>query len=165
MAVGRIGKPHGLHGWVTVKPMTDEPERRFAPGTTLLLEEKAVEVRDSRIMAKPLTVWLAGCDSRDDAQGLRGQLLYVDLADDDSPDADDEYYDHQLVGLSVWQAGAAIGVVKEVLHLPAQDVLVVARSSGEEALVPFVEQVVPVVDLAAGRLEVGPVEGLFDGEN
>ncbi len=165
MAVGRIGKPHGLHGWVTVTPMTDEPERRFAPGASVLLGDKPVEVLDSRIMAKPLTVLLAGCDSREDAQSLRGQWLYVELSEADSPDADDEYYDHQLVGLTVSLAGRAVGLVKEVLHLPAQDVLVVTTIPGDEVLVPFVEQVVPVVDLAAGRLEVAQVEGLFDGEN
>ncbi|MEH1100369.1 ribosome maturation factor RimM [Micromonospora sp. CPCC 205561] len=35
LIVGRIGKPHGIRGEVTVEVRTDEPEARFAPGMAL----------------------------------------------------------------------------------------------------------------------------------
>lgn len=146
-------------------PTTDEPLRRFAPGAQVILDEREVEVLDSRIAAKPLTVLLEGVTTREDAQALRGKWLFVRLADDESPQAADEYYDHQLVGLSAYQDGVLVGLVSEVLHLPAQDVLAVRTPAGAEVLVPFVEQVVPRVDVAAGRLDVTGVEGLFDGED
>ncbi len=131
----------------------------------MILDEREVDVLDSRIAAKPMTVLLEGVTSREAAQALRGRWLFVQLADDESPETEDEYYDHQLVGLAVYQEGVLAGQVTEVLHLPAQDVLAVRTAAGAEVLVPFVQQVVPHVDVAAGRLEVAGVEGLFDGED
>jgi 16S rRNA processing protein RimM len=148
-----------------VAPTTDEPHLRFAAGATVILDEREVDVLDSRIAAKPMTVLLEGVTSREAAQALRGRWLFVQLADDESPETEDEYYDHQLVGLAVYQEGVLAGQVTEVLHLPAQDVLAVRTAAGAEVLVPFVQQVVPHVDVAAGRLEVAGVEGLFDGED
>ena len=36
--VGRIGKPHGIRGDVTIDVRTDEPERRFAPGSVFAVQ-------------------------------------------------------------------------------------------------------------------------------
>ncbi len=79
------------------------------------------------------------------------------------PEDPDEYYDHQLEGLAaVTVDGERLGVVTEVLHLPAQDVLAVRRDGGgEELLVPFVAAIVPTVDLAGGRVEIDPPPGLL----
>jgi 16S rRNA processing protein RimM len=58
-----------------------------------------------------------------------------------------------------------VGNVTEVLHLPAQDVLAVrATPEGPEILVPFVTEIVPVVDIDAGRIVIRPPEGLLEGE-
>ena len=51
--------------------------------------------------------------------------------------------------------------MKDVLHMPAQDVLVI-DVGGEECLVPFVHQLVPTVDVASGRIVVSSVPGLLD---
>jgi 16S rRNA processing protein RimM len=81
------------------------------------------------------------------------------------PEDEDEFHDHVLRGMSaVLVGGAPLGEVVDVLHLPHGDVLVVRRSDGPgtELLVPFVKAMVPVVDVAARRLEVDPPEGLLD---
>jgi 16S rRNA processing protein RimM len=57
--------------------------------------------------------------------------------------------------------GRLLGQVAEVLHLPMQDVLVL-RHEGRDQLVPFVADIVPVVDLAAGRVVVEDLPGLLD---
>ncbi|MCB0901233.1 MAG: PRC-barrel domain-containing protein, partial [Actinobacteria bacterium] len=84
------------------------------------------------------------------------------LGDEVSEDPD-EFYDHQLEGLRVLVAGEDRGSVAEVLHLPGNDVLAVDTPRGQ-VLIPFVADVVPVVDLAAGRVEVVEMEGLFDAD-
>jgi 16S rRNA processing protein RimM len=78
------------------------------------------------------------------------------------PEDPEEFYDHQLVGLAVRTvAGEDVGTLDEVLHLPGQDVLAVRRPGGDEVLVPFVHQIVPVVDLDAGEVVVDPPPGLL----
>jgi hypothetical protein len=58
--------------------------------------------------------------------------------------------------------GAALGEVTEVVHLPGNDLLSVRRQDGREALFPFVAEIVPVVDVAGGRVVVTPPDGLLD---
>lgn len=157
--MGRIGKPHGVRGWVTVSVTTDEPERRFATGATVLLGDSPQVIAESRL-APRVVVRFAQCTDRDDAENLRGQWLYVDI-EDERPTDPDEYYDHQLIGMGVLVAGSRVGTVAEVLHLPSQDVLAV-DTGARQVLVPFVEQLVPRVDLALGIVEVAEMAGLFD---
>ncbi len=151
-----------MRGWVTVTPTTDEPQRRFAVGATILVGEAPRTVRDARLSPR-VALLLDGCEDRAAAEALRGQWLYVE-ADQAPPEAPDEYYDHQLEGLAVVVAATRVGRIAEVLHLPGQDVLAVDLDSGRQVLVPFVSQMVPEVDLAAGQVVVAPVEGLFDAD-
>ena len=159
MAIGRIGKPHGVRGWVTVAATTDEPELRFAPGSTVLLDGQPRVVEESRLAPK-VALRLAGCTDREHAEALRGTWLYVDVAEE-SPADPDEFYDHQLEGLRVVVDGALVGTIAEVLHLPGQDLLAVDTGTGQ-ALVPFVADIVTAVDLEGGKVEVVAMEGLFD---
>ena len=74
----------------------------------------------------------------------------------------EEFYDHQLVGLTVVDlAGTVLGTVTEVMHPPASPVLAVDRPDGSQELVPFVSAIVPTVDLAGGILVVDPPDGMF----
>ena len=100
------------------------------------------------------------------AETLRNSLLAVEVTPEERPEDPEEFYDHQLVGLAVHPVdGARVGVVAEVLHSGAQDVLVVRRDDGREAMVPFVAALVPEVDLAAGRILVADRPGLLDPED
>ncbi len=162
MAVGRIGKPHGVKGWITVHPSTDEPERRFGIGARVFVDGDADRVAESRIRSGRVALRLDSCSDREDAEALRGKWLEIDVDPALSPDDPEEFYDHQLKGLSVVVNGNTVGVVAEVLHLPAQDVLAVDLDSGRQVLVPFVARFVPMVDVGRGVVEVDPVEGLLD---
>ena len=143
---------------------TDEPERRFAPGQVLREEGGArlFTVRSVRDHSGRLLVRFAELVDRSGAEAARGTLLIIAVGPDEQPVEQGEFYDRQLIGLrATTPDGAEIGTVESVLHLPAQDVLEIETAAGPR-LVPFVEALVPDVDLEAGRLTVVEVAGLLD---
>jgi len=92
---------------------------------------------------------------------LHGAFLEVEIDPAEVPDEDDAFYDHQLMGLRVLVAGAERGTVREVLHLPAHDSLLI-DVDGRRVQVPFVAALVPEVDIEAGTLTVADRPGLLD---
>lgn len=169
VVVGRIGKPHGIRGEVTLDVRTDEPDRRFAPGTTLRAEAPAgadrrptsLTVARARWHQSTLLVTFEELGDRTAAEAVRGTVLHATIGHDEVPEDPEEYYDHQLVGLAVVDLdGTALGEVKAVVHGSAQDLLTVRTHDGRDALVPFVAALVPEVDLEAGRLVVADRPGL-----
>jgi 16S rRNA processing protein RimM len=166
--VGRVAKAHGLHGELAVELRTDSPEERFAEGAEVRAElrdgtARTLTVSEARPHGARLLVRFAGVDGRDAAEALRGAVLSADVADLPAIDDPDEFYDHELEGLAAELGdGTALGTVREVLHGPAGELLVLARVSGGELLVPFVREIVPEVDVPAGRLVVDPPPGLLD---
>lgn len=167
VVVGRIGRPHGIKGEVTVEPRTDEPDERFAPGSVLLLDDpgRDLVVERTHWHSGRLLVGFRGVTDRTSAETLRGLLLHVERADDDRPDDPDEYYDTALEGCTVLLGdGTVVGDVAEVVHLPAQDLLVVNREGRSAALIPFVASIVPTVDLQARRIVIDPPVGLLDAD-
>jgi 16S rRNA processing protein RimM len=166
LTVGRIGKPQGIRGEVTVEVRTDAPEVRFADGAVLFTdpeERGPLTVASSRDQNGRLIVAFEGVPDRNSAEELRDTMLLVDAADIPPSDDPDEFHDTQLMGMQADLVdGSALGEVTDVLHLPHGDVLVVRREGGAEVLVPFVKAIVPDVDVVARRLVVDPPEGLLD---
>jgi len=166
LTVGRIGKPQGLRGEVTVEVRTDAPESRFAAGAVLLTEPAdrgPLTVESTREQNGRLMVAFAGVADRSQAELLRNTLLQVDAADVPASEDPDVFHDTELVGLTASLVdGTLLGSVTEVLHLPHGDVLAVRRADASEVLVPFVKAMVPEVDLVAGRVVIDPPEGLLD---
>jgi 16S rRNA processing protein RimM len=165
--VGRIGRPQGLKGEVSVEVRTDDPDRRLASGTVLRTEPAAVgplTIESGRVHSGQLMLTLQGVTDRAGAERLRNVLLVVDVDPDERPEDPEEFYDRQLVGLRVETVdGAPVGELREVLHLPGQDVLAVRRDDGgREVLIPFVHEFVPKVDLEGGRIVVEPPVGLLE---
>ena len=172
VVVGRVGKAHGVRGEVSVEPRTDEPERRFADGAVLAARTPrgtppaagrpaALTVRSTRRHQDRLLVTFDEVADRTAAESLRGLTLVVEVDSGESPEDPEEFYDHQLVGLAVVTTdGDAVGSVSDVLHSGAQDLLVISRE-GRDVLVPFVSQLVPVIDVPGGRLEIADRPGLI----
>jgi 16S rRNA processing protein RimM len=161
--VGVIERPHGVGGEVAVELRTDEPERRFAPGRVLREEggTRLFTVQSVRDHSGRLLVRFAELVDRAGAEAARGTLLIATVEPDELPAEPGEFYDRQLIGLRVSTPdGADVGTVGSVLHLPAQDVLEIETDAGPR-LVPFVETLVPDVDLEAGRLTVVDLAGLL----
>lgn len=169
VVVGRIGKAHGIRGEVTVEVRTDEPEDRFAIGSTLLVEgsDRRLVVESARPHGGGLIIAFAGVEDRTTAEGLRGTILQVQRAEGARPDEDDEYYDSDLIGLAVCDAdGVALGVVRDVIHLPGQDLLAIGADDADDSgewLLPFVSHFVPEIDLDRRTVVVAPPEGLIEG--
>ena len=163
LVVGRIGRPHGVRGEVAVDVRTDAPEVRFAEGSRLATEPEAagpLTVERARWHSGRLLVRFAGVGDRDAAEELRGVWLVVDPGDIVASDDPDEFHDQELIGLRVVTvAGEEVGEVAEVRHT-GQDLLVIGRRDGGEALVPFVAALVPEVDVPGGRLVIDPPPGL-----
>ncbi len=188
VTVGRIGRAHGVRGEIAVEVRTDVPEERFAVGAVLhVADSRSATVTSapsrrgerggavSRTAPAALTVsrtrWHKGglliqfdeVPDRNTAEELRGSLLQVEVEDEERPSDPDEYFDHQLVGLRMVTADdVEVGTVADVVHGPNQDVLIVRRPEGGDVMVPFVAQIVPEVDLEAGRVVVEPPPGLLE---
>lgn len=169
VVVGRVGKPHGIRGEVTVEVRTDEPERRFADGAVLRAEPPRGSATTHRSLTVARTRWHQGrllatfeeLGDRTAAEAARGIVLHVRVDAEERPDDPEEFYDHQLVGLEVRDLdGRVLGAVSAVVHGGAQDLLTVRTPEGREALVPFVAELVPEVDLEKGHVLVADRPGL-----
>jgi 16S rRNA processing protein RimM len=168
LVVGRLRKPHGLKGGVTLFPLTDRPEAVFAPGRSLRLMGI-----DGELVAGPVTVewgrsyhreWLVkfvGADSRDALEPWRGLFLAAP-ADELPPPEGDEVYLHELEGFSVRLAdGTPLGLVSGVYELPA-GLMIEVQGPKREFLLPYRKEFVREVDRAGRRLVVAPPEGLVE---
>ncbi len=162
VVIGQIKRAHGVKGELTVEVRTDEPERRFAPGSSIICGDRVLTVASSRHHSGRLLVAFEGVSDRTAAEQLHGGLLEAEVDPAERPDDPDELYDHQLVGLHVRAADdTVVGMVTRVVHGPAQDTLVV-DAGAHEVLVPFVTSLVPTVDLDEGYLRLGDVPGLLE---
>jgi len=169
VVVGRIGKPHGLRGEVTVDVRTDEPDRRFTPGTTLRAQPPqgsaspitSLTVTRARWHQTVLLLTFEEIGDRDAAEAARGIVLHATLGPEDAPEDPEEFYDHQLIGLAAYDVdGTHLGELTAVVHGAAQDLLTVRTPDGRNTLVPFVAALVPEVDVAAGRVVIADRPGL-----
>jgi len=157
LEVGRIGRPHGLHGEMAVTFVSDRVERTtpgavlFVPGTDGA--EQTLVIETARPHQGRWLLCFAGVDDRTAAEALRGAIL---SADELPSTGGDELWVHQLVGAKVQDmAGNEIGAVVAVQANPAHDLLVL--DGGELVPVSFVVEHGPgrvVVDLPDGLLEL-----------
>ncbi|MFE3590318.1 ribosome maturation factor RimM [Streptomyces niveus] len=166
LVVARIGRAHGIKGEVTVEVRTDEPELRLGPGAVLATEPAStgpLTVETGRVHSGRLLLRFAGVGDRTGAEALRNTLLIAEVDPQDMPEDPDEYYDHQLMDLDVVLAdGTEIGRITEITHLPSQDLFIVERPDGTEAMIPFVEEIVTEIDLVKQRAVIDPPPGLID---
>ncbi len=169
VVVGRIGKPHGIRGEVTVDVRTDEPEQRYADGAVLRAQPPrgsasrltSLTVERTRWHQGVLLVTFAEVTDRTEAEAVRGTVLHATIPADATPEDPEEFYDHQLIGLAAVDLdGRALGTLTAVNHGSAQDLLTIRTDDGRDALVPFVTALVPEVDLVAGRVVVADRPGL-----
>jgi 16S rRNA processing protein RimM len=144
VAVGRVGRPHGLDGSFVVEDASED-ERWFAAGARVLVGgDEAEVVASKRAGGRPVV--------KLDRGAPRGAPLEVERSALPDPD-EDEYYVFQLVGLDVVEEdGRALGKVTTVSAGVANDVL--ELDSGLS--LPMVEDCVRDIDLEAGHILVAP---------
>lgn len=177
--VGRIRKPQGIRGEVTVELLTDEPERLFAPGARVfagtITGDVAPHPADRRNPASRqemhvesvspykggLTIKFDAIPDRTAAEMWRQRYLLVPTAEL-TPPADDEVFMHDLIGMRVrGDDGTEIGTVAGLYELPQGLTLDVKRDTGD-VLVPYRPSVVREVDLDTRTVLVDMTSGLFE---
>lgn len=188
LRVCRIGRAQGMRGEVTVQVFTDEPEWRFEPGSVLYSKDGGTEyvVESSRTFKKRWIIKLEGCDDRDASEALNGTELYGEADDPDEMLEADEWYPKDLIGLEARMAesnglgveeGHVVGTVVDVIDSPAQSLLKIRLAEPVQvgtakdgtpvmektALVPFVDELVPDIDVEEGYLTLDPPGGLIPG--
>lgn len=156
--IGRVVKSHGIKGEVVVESTTDEPDIRFALGEVLhgkqSKKEHELTIDAVRVHQGRLLIKFEEIPDRTAADSLRGtQFFAAPLEDDD----DEGFYDHELIGLKVMHNGKEIGEITGVSHGPAQSLLEMG-----DKLIPFVEAIVPEIDVEEGTVTITPPEGLLD---
>ena len=145
-----------------VTPTTDDPNRWVAHAvmTTDESPARSLEVSTVRSHHDNLLVRFDGIDDRNAAEGLRGVTFHVP-ARERRLLGEGEFWPDQLIECTVVDlAGEELGTVVGIEFGVAQDRLAVRTERGE-VVVPFVSEIVPSVDLEAGKITVVPPEGLF----
>jgi 16S rRNA processing protein RimM len=157
LLVGRIGKAHGILGEATIEVRTDDAATRFALGATVETDKgKSLTVDSVRVHNGILLLGFEGITDRNGIESFRDTLLYAEVDIDAPGEDEDDYHVLQLIGcVANLEDGTKFGEVTDVLNLPGQDVLAIKTSSGE-VLVPFVRQLVPVVDIKEKLVVVIP---------
>ena len=157
LLVGRIGKAHGILGEATIEVRTDDAATRFAMGAVVETDKgKSLTVDSVRVHNGILLLGFEGISDRNGIEALRDTLLYADVDIDAPGEDEDDYHVLQLIGcVANLEDGTKFGEVADVLNLPGQDVLAIQTDNGE-VLVPFVHQLVPVVDIQAKIVVVIP---------
>ena len=170
LEIGKIVSPQGLKGEVRVYPNTDFPERFLQPGTRWMRRPYQTAIQPMELVqgryldGKGLYVvrW-AGVETREQAEALRDCVILIPARD--RPDLEDgEFHVADLIGLQVFDQATQtlIGDVVDILSA-GHDLLQVKYCNHEQTvLIPFVTAIVPVVDLAAQRIEITPPAGLIE---
>src|SRR5882757_11281056 len=150
LVVGRVTRPHGVRGEVSVEVRTDDPDLRFAVGRVMATDPAAagpLTVESVRWHSGRLLIQFAGIADRSQAEELRGTGLTLDSAGVGSAGDPDEFHDHELIGLAVVTTlGEPVGRVMDVRHF-GQDLLVIDPAPARSPAAP-----------EAGAAEAGPAE-------
>lgn len=152
VSIGRLGRPNGLEGFLGIY-VEEEDLVHLEPHSTVFVEGRPHTVRAVRRGKKGYQVAFEEVTDRDGAEAIRGSVVAVPERRQLSSD---EFWPEQLIGLEVRPGG---GRIAAVAHGPAQDRLLVERD-GISFEVPFVDELVPVVDIDEGYVEIAEIEGL-----
>ncbi|MPZ53024.1 MAG: 16S rRNA processing protein RimM [Acidimicrobiia bacterium] len=158
--VGTLGRPHGLHGELTIRLESDFPER-FSPGMVLDTDRgSSLTVEAFRHGPRYPLVSFEEVTDRDTAETWRGARLMIEAGSRRSLD-DGEFWPEDIVGLTVVdENGVTVGTVVDVILTDLQDRLVISTLNGR-AEIPLVDDLVPMIDVEQGLVTVTPIDGLF----
>ncbi len=162
---GYVRRAHGIHGDVVVRGMLQDAADRFVEGALLLTNEdepREFEIAAVRGHQGDFIVSFVGISDRNAADSLKGVQFAIDRSERRELDPK-EWWPEDLVGCSVVTVeGMAIGAVTGVVTGAAQDRLLVETPDGALGEVPFVNELVPTVDIEGRLIVVDLPEGLFE---
>ncbi len=108
---------------------------------------------------------IKGINTVEEAQPLAGKMLYLDREDAQLPP--DTWFIADIIGLPVYDvdSGVKYGVIDEVLQNGPTDVYSIKTDSGKQLLFPAIPEVLIDVDIEGEKIQIRPLEGLFDEDN
>lgn len=162
--VGYVLKPQGIKGEIKIKSISPDPERFKALKKVFIKREilETYSIESIRISDKFVFLKLAGINSRNDSEALRGYDVLIDNSDIISLSSD-EYFVHDLIGCQViTEDGIVLGKLFEVSHISSNDIYVVKNDAGKEMLIPAIKEVIKQVDTKNKKIIVHLLEGLLD---
>ena len=175
LVVGRIGRAHGVHGEATIEVRTDDPDSRFQIGAVLTTDPAShgpLTITSGRVHNGTLLLGFRGVDDRNAVEKLRNTLLLADI-DIEQETGEGVYHIAQIKGCSVFLSdGTEVGIVSDVLELPAHDTLVIdliqegnkvgiKEGHKEERLVPLVSSMIVSIDISQRKIVIDPPVGLL----
>lgn len=164
ICVGAIAGAYGVNGEVRLKSFTAEPTAMADYGPLSSEDgQKEFSITLTRPIKNGFAGRVSGVKTKEQADALKGVKLFVDRSK--LPDLpDDEYYHSDLIGVEVFDTGGELlGRVKAVMNHGAADLLEIhGPGLKTTVLLPFTLEVIPTVDLKAGKIVADPPEGLLD---
>lgn len=167
ICLGAIAGAHGVKGAVKVRTFTEQPEDIGTYGPlTDEAGEREFRLTVARRAKGGVVARITGIDDRPAAESLKGTGLYVARGALPETSGEDDYYQADLIDLEVRRGGEVMGRVKAIQNYGAGDLIEVLREGEKRTvLLPFTHEIVRVVDISKGYLEVAGSGGLFeDGE-
>lgn len=167
--IGKITGVHGLDGRMKIKIFSDI-SGRFEAGNTVYLYIKAQYTRykSAEFIEQPgkfSLLKLEGIDNRDDAHSLKGIDIFIDKKAAEKTRKllnKDAFYYYDLIGCKVFLDNALFGEVINIVQAGAGDILVLKSTDGRELFIPFIDSMVDTKNVFKGKIDINPVEGLFD---
>lgn len=160
LLIGKLQKSHGVHGEISMRVITDFPERiRRGKRIYIGSEFSPHRVTRTRWKHELLLLTLEGYDSPEAVRDLVGQDVFTSVKDlPVLPEG--RYYHHQLIGMHVWEGDEDLGVLGAIMETGANDVYIIDQPDGTELLVPAIPEVILKIDLELKRIQVRLLEGL-----
>lgn len=157
LVVGRLRRPHGIHGEIIMDVLTDFPERLRVKRMVYVGENRQpLRIQGLRPHNQALLMKFDGYDTPDQVGEFRNQLVSIQ-AHSLPVLPEGEYYHHQLMGITVLdEAGVEIGTLSDIIETGARDVYVVTSPEKGELLFPAIDSVILKVDLENKQMIIRP---------
>jgi 16S rRNA processing protein RimM len=163
--VGKILKPHGIKGSVKAEVITSFPEHFLELKTVFIEQEnqkQAYSIEEARLSDRFVFIKFSEINNVEQAEALRNKYIFI-TADQLTPLHEDEYYTHDLIGLTVVdEKGRMLGQISDVWSYLANDVYVLQTPDKKEKLIPAIKSVVKAVNLKERTMTVHVLEGMLD---
>lgn len=165
LEIGKVVSTHGLRGELRVDPWCDSPQF-LCQFKTLYLKKGETKLSVSSRPHKTIAIVKAkGIDTIEEAEKLRGRILYINRSD--ARLAPGEYFIQDLMGLDVIDidTSKSYGKITDVLKTGANDVYQVTDEKKKDYLIPVIDDVVKEIDINGGKVLIKPLKGIFDDED